>query len=57
MARVGLVGVGNMGMGMAKNIFKSGHALSAYDIRVEPLLELERLGASNSQFDYHRIAT
>jgi len=45
MANVGLVGVGNMGMGMAKNILKSGHALSAYDIRPEPLRELQGLGA------------
>jgi 3-hydroxyisobutyrate dehydrogenase-like beta-hydroxyacid dehydrogenase len=45
MSKVGLVGVGNMGMGMAKNILKGGHALTAYDIRPEPLLELEGLGA------------
>ena len=32
-------------MGMARNILKSGHALSAYDIRPDPLQELEALGA------------
>ena len=30
---------------MARNILKSGHTLSACDIRPDPLLELERLGA------------
>ena len=45
MARVGLIGVGNMGMGMARNILKDGHDLSAYDLRPEPLQELEGMGA------------
>lgn len=45
MAKVGLIGVGNMGMGMAKNILKCGHELSVYDVRTEPLEELSQLGA------------
>lgn len=45
MAKVGLIGVGNMGMGMAKNILKSGHELTVYDVRTEPLDELSLLGA------------
>ena len=45
MAKVGLIGVGNMGMGMSKNILKSGHELSVYDVRTEPLEELSQLGA------------
>ena len=45
MARVGLIGVGNMGMGMAKNILKNGHELTVYDVRIEPLEELSQLGA------------
>ena len=43
MAKVGLIGVGNMGMG--KNILKSGHELTVYDLRTEPLDQLAQLGA------------
>ncbi len=45
MERVGIVGLGNMGMGMAKNFLQSGYVLTAYDIRDEPLQEISRLGA------------
>ena len=37
MAKVGLIGVGNMGMGMSRNILKAGHELTVYDVRPEPL--------------------
>ena len=33
MARVGLIGVGNMGRGMSRNILKAGHELTVYDVR------------------------
>ncbi len=45
MAKVGLIGVGNMGMGMARNILKAGHELTAYDVRPEPLETLRQEGA------------
>ena len=45
MERVGLIGLGNMGMGMAKNLVKKGFKLTAYDIREEPLKEIASLGA------------
>ena len=45
MAKVGLIGVGNMGMGMARNILKAGHELTAYDVRPEPLETLKQEGA------------
>jgi putative dehydrogenase len=45
MVRVGLIGLGNMGMGMAKNLVKKGFKLTAYDIREEPLEEIASLGA------------
>jgi len=45
MQSVGIIGLGNMGLGMAKNLLKSGHVLTAYDIRDEPLQEIFRLGA------------
>ena len=45
MAQVGLIGVGNMGMGMSRNILKAGHELTVYDIRPEPLETLVKEGA------------
>ncbi|MCY4404653.1 MAG: NAD(P)-dependent oxidoreductase [Candidatus Poribacteria bacterium] len=45
MTKVGLIGVGNMGTGMSKNILKAGHELTVYDVRTEPLERLSRLGA------------
>ena len=45
MRRVGFIGVGDMGMGMARNILRKGHELTVYDIRKEPLEELAQAGA------------
>lgn len=45
MAKVGLIGVGNMGMGMSRNILKAGHELTVYDVRPEPLETLIKEGA------------
>ncbi len=45
MAKVGLIGVGNMGMGMSRNILKAGHELIAYDVRPEPVETLVKEGA------------
>ena len=44
MTKVGLIGVGNMGMGMSRNILKAGHELTVYDVRPEPLETLEKEG-------------
>ena len=49
MDSVGIIGLGNMGMGMAKNLLKNGYVLTAYDIRDEPLQELSRLGAKTAE--------
>lgn len=46
MAKVGLIGVGNMGMGMSRNILKAGHELMVYDVRPEPLETLVQEGAN-----------
>ena len=32
MKKIGFVGLGNMGMGMARNLLKSGYALRAYEL-------------------------
>ena len=45
MTKVGLIGVGNMGMGMSRNILKAGHELTVYDVRPEPLETLAKEGA------------
>lgn len=46
MARVGLIGIGDMGSGMARNILKAGHELSVFDLRVEQLAPLVDEGAT-----------
>ena len=45
MERVGFIGLGNMGAGMAKNLAKKGFKLMVYDIRDEVLQEMASLGA------------
>ncbi|MCI0529356.1 MAG: NAD(P)-binding domain-containing protein, partial [Nitrospira sp.] len=45
MKSVGVIGVGAMGKPMAKNLLKKGYPLTVYDIREEPLKELQALGA------------
>jgi putative dehydrogenase len=45
MDRVGIIGLGNMGTGMAKNLLKKGFKLTVYDIRDEALREMTGLGA------------
>ncbi len=45
MAKVGLIGVGNMGTGMSRNILKAGHELTVYDVRPEPVVPLVKEGA------------
>lgn len=44
--KVGVIGLGQMGKGMAKNVVKSGLDTTVYDIRREPCEELRNLGAS-----------
>lgn len=45
MQTVGLIGLGNMGTGMAKNLLKKGFKLMVYDIRDEAFSEMVELGA------------
>ena len=44
--RIGFIGLGSMGKAMAINILKAGFPLTVYDIRKEPLAEMEKLGAN-----------
>ena len=45
MAKVGLIGVGNMGAGMSRNILKAGHELTVYDVRPKAMAALVPEGA------------
>jgi len=40
---IGFIGLGNMGLGMARNILMVGFPLIGYDVREEPLREIEGL--------------
>ena len=46
MAKVGLIGVGNMGTGMSRNILKAGHELVVYDVCPEAMETLVQEGAA-----------
>jgi 3-hydroxyisobutyrate dehydrogenase-like beta-hydroxyacid dehydrogenase len=41
---IGFIGLGNMGLGMARNVLKAGFPLIGYDLREEPLRVIEGLG-------------
>ncbi len=45
MQTVGVIDLGNMGTGMAKNLLKNGFKLMVYDIRDEAFSEMVELGA------------
>jgi len=44
MRRVGFIGLGDMGMGMAENLIKQGFPLTGFDLRETRLEELEKIG-------------
>lgn len=46
MFRVGVIGLGNMGEGMAMNLVAKGFATTVFDIREEPVERLVALGAT-----------
>ena len=43
--KVGFIGLGDMGRGMAKNLTQKGFEVAIFDIREEPMKELAALGA------------
>jgi 4-hydroxybutyrate dehydrogenase/sulfolactaldehyde 3-reductase len=45
MEKVGFIGLGRMGRGMASNLCRKGFELVVYDLNPEPMLALEKLGA------------
>ena len=48
MRRAGIVGLGDMGMGMARNIIKGGFPLTGFDLRDARLAELEQAGGARA---------
>ena len=46
MKRIGIVGLGNMGIGMAKNLVKAGFSLSGFDLSEERKKMLSELGGT-----------
>ena len=51
MQSIGVVGIGNMGSGLAKNLIKAGYAVHGHDLLPERIAEFEALGgkpAANS---------
>ncbi len=45
MEKLGFIGLGHMGKGMALNLVKTGYPLTVHDIRPEPIQELVKAGA------------
>ncbi|HEY0149786.1 MAG TPA: 3-hydroxyisobutyrate dehydrogenase [Allosphingosinicella sp.] len=48
MARVAFIGLGNMGGGMAANLVKAGHAVTAFDLSEEALAKAEANGCTRA---------
>ena len=48
MKKVGVIGLGNMGMGMAKNLIKSGFSVIGFDLDHKRLLKLKENGGSTA---------
>jgi 4-hydroxybutyrate dehydrogenase / sulfolactaldehyde 3-reductase len=44
--RIGFIGLGRMGRGMAMNLRKKQFPMTVYDVRAEPVRDLEALGAA-----------
>ena len=48
MAKVGFIGVGNMGGPMARNLLQAGHAVKVHDLSEEAVNFLTQAGAENA---------
>ena len=44
MARIGFIGLGNMGGGMAANLAKKGHDVRAFDLSADALAKAKAAG-------------
>jgi len=50
MARIGFIGLGNMGLPMAVNLIKAGHQIEGVDVNPESINKLKAAGGSNAEF-------
>ena len=48
MARIGFIGLGNMGLPMARNLIKAGHEVVGFDLAEDALKELEAAGGARA---------
>ncbi|MFI4936722.1 MAG: NAD(P)-binding domain-containing protein, partial [Caulobacterales bacterium] len=46
MSRIGFIGLGHMGGGMAANLVKAGHEVAAFDVSAAALKKAEGLGCA-----------
>lgn len=46
---IGIIGLGQMGSGIAKNLLKAGYSVAGYDLRAEPLRELVNAGGKAAE--------
>jgi 4-hydroxybutyrate dehydrogenase / sulfolactaldehyde 3-reductase len=53
--RIGFIGLGRMGRGMASNLRRKQFPMTVYDVRPEPIRDLEALGA-NAAVDIREVA-
>ena len=49
MARIGFIGLGNMGGPMARNLIKAGHGLKVYDLSEEAVSFVVQSGATAAE--------
>ncbi len=56
MARIGFIGLGNMGTPMARNLLRSGHALTVFDLAAERVGRLVAEGAVGAKTPRETIA-
>ena len=49
MEKIGIIGLGNMGMGIAKNVIKGGYTAMGYDLREECLKEIVSHGGEAAE--------
>jgi 3-hydroxyisobutyrate dehydrogenase len=50
MSRIGFIGLGNMGLPMAVNLIKAGHAVEGVDVNPASLDKLKAAGGTNAEF-------
>jgi 3-hydroxyisobutyrate dehydrogenase len=50
MARIGFIGLGNMGLPMAQNLLKAGHQVEGVDLNPASIEKLKASGGTNAEF-------